>query len=48
MDGFDGFTVKPKRYLGQTWETVNGEIRALNGHWIRGQKPADGSWRIQK
>jgi hypothetical protein len=48
MGGFDGFTVRPRRYLGQTWESVNGEIRALGGKWIRGSKPADGSWRIPK
>ncbi|HXZ98531.1 MAG TPA: hypothetical protein VED24_04110 [Candidatus Acidoferrum sp.] len=48
MDGFDGFSVKPRRYLGQTWESVNQEIRALGGKWIRGQGPGDGSWRIKK
>jgi len=48
LDGFDGFTVKPKRYLGETWEAVNQEIRALGGKWQRGSKPADGSWRIPK
>jgi len=48
MQGLDGFAVKPKRYLGETWENVNAEIRALGGKWIRGQKPADGAWRIPK
>jgi hypothetical protein len=33
MDGFDGFSVKPRRYLGQTWQNVNDEVRALGGHW---------------
>jgi len=48
MQGLDGFAVKPKRYLGETWENVNAEIRALGGKWIRGSKPADGAWRIPK
>jgi hypothetical protein len=47
-DGFDGFTVKPRRYLGQTWQNVNDEIRALNGHWLKGRGPGDGAWRIKK
>jgi hypothetical protein len=42
-DAFDVFTVKPKRYLGETRESVNGEIRAVGGKWIRGQKPSDDS-----
>jgi|GEM_PF-7060244 len=46
--GFDGFTVRPRRYLGQTWENVNAEIRALGGKWQRGQNPRDGCWRIPK
>jgi hypothetical protein len=46
--GFDGFSVKPKHYLGETWQNVNDEIRALGGHWIRGQGPGDGCWRIKR
>ncbi|WP_455286126.1 hypothetical protein [[Eubacterium] cellulosolvens] len=48
MDGFDGFTVKPKRFLGQESEKANAEIRSVGGKWQRGQKPADGAWRIPK
>jgi hypothetical protein len=48
MDGSDGFTVKPKRYLGETWENVNEVVRSLGGKWQKGQKPADGAWRIPK
>jgi hypothetical protein len=48
MDGFDGFSVKPRRYLGQTWQNVNDEVRALGGKWIPGQNPRDGAWRILK
>jgi len=47
-DGFDGFSVKPKRYLGETWEAVNQEIRSLGSHWTKGKTPKDGSWRIPK
>jgi hypothetical protein len=46
--GFDGFTVKPKRYLGDTWKDVNEVVRSLGGKWQKGIKPADGSWRIPK
>jgi hypothetical protein len=46
LDGFDGVTVKPKRYLGQTWEAVNQEIRAIGGKWASNGK--QGSWRIPK
>jgi hypothetical protein len=46
-DGFDGFSVKPKHYLGETWRNVNDVMRSLGGHWIRG-RPGDGSWRIKK
>jgi hypothetical protein len=48
MDGFDGFSVKPRRYLGQAWQNVNDVVRSLGGHWIRGQGPGAGSWRIKK
>jgi hypothetical protein len=47
-DGFDGFSVKPRRYLGETWQNVNDTVRSLGGHWTRGQKPGDGCWRIPK
>jgi hypothetical protein len=48
LDGFDGFAVKPKRFLGDAWSEVNEVIRALGGKWFKGAKPADGSWRIPK
>ena len=48
LDGFDGLTVKPKRFLGETWSEVNEVIRGLGGKWFKGAKPADGSWRIPK
>jgi hypothetical protein len=48
MDGFDGFSVKPKRYLGDAWAQVNEVVRSLGGHWQRGQTSRDGSWRIPK
>jgi hypothetical protein len=47
-DGFDGFTVKPRRYLGQTWQSVNDTVRSLGGHWQTGHNPRDGCWRIKK
>jgi len=46
LDGLDGSAVKPKRYLGQTWEAVNQEIRAVGGKWVSNGK--QGSWRIPK
>jgi hypothetical protein len=48
MDGFDGFSVKPKHYLGDTWAEINEAVRALGGHWQKGQTSKDGSWRIPK
>jgi len=48
MDGFDGFAVKPKRFLGETWSEVNEVVRSLGGKWQKGQTPRDGSWRIPK
>jgi len=45
--GLDGsFTVKPKRYLHQTWAQVNDIIRTLGGRWESNGK--QGSWRIPK
>jgi hypothetical protein len=46
--GFDGFSVKPRHYLGETWQNVNDVVRSFGGHWIRGQGPGDGCWRIPK
>jgi hypothetical protein len=48
LDGFDGFAVKPKRYLGESWGEVNDVVRSLGGKWFKGTKPADGTWRIPK
>jgi hypothetical protein len=48
LDGFDGFAVKPKRFLGELWSEVNEVIRALGGKWFKGTKPAEGAWRIPK
>lgn len=48
MDGFDGFAVKPKRYLGDAWAEINEVMRSLGGHWTRGQTSKDGGWRIPK
>ena len=48
VDGFDGFNVKPKRFLGDTWSEINEVVRSLGGKWQKGLKPADGSWRIPK
>lgn len=48
MDGFDGFSVKPKRYLGDTWAEINEVLRSLGGHWTKGQTSKDGGWRIPK
>jgi hypothetical protein len=48
VDGFDGYSVKPKRYLDQSWRDVNEVVRSLGGHWMKGVKPTDGSWRIKK
>jgi exonuclease VII small subunit len=48
LDGFDGFSVKPKRYLGDTWSEVNEVIRSLSGKWQKGLKSTDGAWRIPK
>jgi hypothetical protein len=43
--GLDGsFTVKPCRYLHQTWSQVNDAIRKLGGAWVSNGK--QGSWRI--
>jgi hypothetical protein len=47
-DGFDGFSVKPKRFLGESWKDVNDVVRSLGGKWVKGTKPADGAWRIPK
>jgi hypothetical protein len=47
-DGMDGLIVKPRRYLGESWSEVNQVIRALGGHWQKGQTSKDGSWRIPK
>ena len=48
MDGFDGFSVKPKRYLGDAWSEVNAVVRALGGKWQKGLKSTDGAWQIPK
>jgi hypothetical protein len=48
VDGFDGFNVKPKRYLDQSWKDVNDVVRSLGGKWQKGQTSKDGSWRIAK
>jgi hypothetical protein len=48
LEGFDGLSIKARQYLGDVWAEVNEVIRALGGKWIRGQKPADGTWRILK
>jgi hypothetical protein len=48
VDGFDGFSVKPKRYLGNAWSEPNEVVRSLGGKWVKGAKPADGAWRIPK
>jgi hypothetical protein len=48
LDGFDGFAVKPKRFLGATWSELNEVIRVLGGKWVKGTRPADGAWRIPK
>jgi hypothetical protein len=47
LDGFDGFSVKPKRYLAEAWSEVNEVVRSLGGRWFKGQTPKDGSWRIR-
>jgi hypothetical protein len=48
LDGFDGFAVKPKRFLGDAWSEVNDVVRSLGGKWVKGQLQKDGSWRIPK
>jgi hypothetical protein len=48
VDGFDGFAVKPKRFLGEAWKDANEVVRSLGGSWVKGQTPKDGSWRIPK
>jgi hypothetical protein len=48
MDGFDGFAVKPKRFLGEVWSEVNEVMRLLGGKWQKGLKSTDGAWRIPK
>jgi hypothetical protein len=48
VEGFDGLSVKPKKYLGDAWSQVNEVVRALGGHWQKGQTSRDGSWRIPK
>jgi hypothetical protein len=47
-DGFDGFSVKPRHFLGETWQDVNDVVRSLGGHWVKGRSPRDGCWRIKK
>jgi hypothetical protein len=48
LDGFDGFAVKPKRFLGEAWSEVNEVMRSLGGKWQKGLKSTDGAWRIPK
>jgi hypothetical protein len=48
VEGFDGLSIRPKRYLGDAWAEINQVIRALGGHWQKGQTSKDGSWRIPK
>jgi hypothetical protein len=48
LDGFDGFSVKPKRFLGEVWSEVNEVMRLLGGKWQKGLKSTDGAWRIPK
>ena len=47
-DGFDGFSVKPRKFLGEAWKDVNDVVRSLGGQWVKGQTPKDGAWRIPK
>jgi hypothetical protein len=47
-DGIDGFIVKPRRYLDDAWAEINEVVRALGGHWQKGQTSRDRSWRIPK
>jgi hypothetical protein len=46
--GFDGFNVRPKRFLDQSWSEVNEVVRSLGGKWQKGLKSTDGAWRIPK
>jgi hypothetical protein len=48
MEGMDGLVVKPRRYLEDAWAEINEVVRALGGHWQKGQTSRDGSWRIPK
>jgi hypothetical protein len=48
LEILDGFAVKPKRYLGETWSEVNEVIRSLSGKWQKGLKSTDGAWQIPK
>ena len=48
VDGFDGFNVKPRRYLDQSWKDINEVVRSLGGKWQKGLKSTDGAWRIPK
>jgi hypothetical protein len=48
IDGFDGFSAKPKHYLAESWGEINEIARSLGGKWQKGQTSKDGSWRIPK
>jgi hypothetical protein len=48
LDGLDGFAVKPKWFLGESWKDANDVVRSLGGKWVKGQLQKDGSWRIPK
>jgi hypothetical protein len=48
VEGFDGLSVKPKKYLGDAWAEINEVMRSLGGKWQKGLKSTDGAWRIPK
>lgn len=48
LDGFDGLSIKPKRYLGESWAQINETVRSLGGKWVKGNNPKDGAWRLPK
>lgn len=47
-EGFDGLSIKPKKYLGEAWGEINDVVRSLGGKWQKGQTPKDGGWRMPK
>jgi hypothetical protein len=48
VEGFDGLSIKPKKYLGDAWAEINEVVRSLGGKWQKGLKSTDGAWRIPK